>query len=527
MTAALLAGPTGLSQQTVPEQPLTTIEEQPVAPSPTRVVDLPIDRAEYIVGPGDELLLTLSGEVNEAEHLTVSPEGALIVGSVGSLPVSGFTLEEAESELRGFFDEYYHGIDISLNLISPRDVVIHVTGAVAEPGHYEATAAMRVAAVVELAGGVIEDGSLRAVRLLVPGGDARRVDLLRYAYLGELAANPLVMEGAVIHVPFQLRTVEVRGAVNRPDEYELVASDDVLKLIRLAGGTAPDAELSNVELVRFSDENPRLYTRMLLDLTDASGDAAARAGNAQTRLEDGDRIFVRRLEGWHRDARVEVRGEVAMPGTYSVNEGEEGIRDVVSRAGGPTDAADLAGATLRRRASRGIDSGVQRQVELLEEYESVHMTYEEYAFFVSQRIELPDQVSVDIESLLSNGGEEDDVLLLDGDIIEIPRSLSVVRVSGAIQRPGFVNFTANASAKDYVALAGGFTSDANRRGLRIVKSQSGSRLRASRDVRIEPGDMVWIPRRPARDWWEITKEILTVVGQVATIYLVVDNIATQ
>ncbi len=506
---------------------MTTLEEQPAPASPTRVVDLPIDRTEYVVGPGDELLLTLRGEMNEAERLTVSPEGALIIDSVGSLPVAGYTLEETESELRGFFDEYYHDIDISLSLLYPRDVVIHVTGAVAEPGHYEATAAMRVAAVVELAGGVVEDGSLRSVRLLLPGGDERRVDLLGYAYLGDLSANPLVMEGAVIQVPFQHRTVEVRGAVNRPDEYELVESDDVMSLIELAGGMAPDAELSNVELVRFSHDDPRLYTRTILDLADALGDKVGLDENAPTTLEDGDRILVHRLEGWHRDARVDVRGEVNMPGTYSVNEGEEGIRDVVARAGGPTDAADLAGATLRRRAARGIDSGVQRQVELLEGYESVHMTYEEYEFFVSQRVELPDQVSVDIESLLSNGGDDDDVLLLDGDIIEIPRSLSVVRVSGAVRRPGFVRFTADASAKDYAVLAGGFTSDANRRGLRIVKSQSGSRLRASRAVRIEPGDMVWIPRKPARDWWEITKEILTVVGQVATIYLVVDSIATQ
>jgi len=527
VTAALLAGPTGASQQAVPMILAADLEQEPEPAPPTRVVDTPVDRGEYIVGPGDGLLLTLRGEVSEAQSLTVSPEGDLIIESVGMLRVAGMALAEAENEVRSFLDSYYHSIDVSLHLLSPRELVVHVTGAVESPGHYEATGAMRVSALVELAGGVVENGSERRVRIVKADGSSRRVDLLSYAYLGDLDANPRVMEGAVIHVPYRDQLIEVRGAVNRPDEYELNASDTVGDLIRLAGGVTPDAELSTVELVRFSEEDPRLYSRIILDLTLDPDDGEGTSKDAATPLRDGDRILVHSLEGWHRDARVEVRGEVNRPGTYSVTEGEEGIRDVVARAGGPTNAADLARATLRRRAARGIESAAERQVQLLEEYESIHMSYEEYAFLVSQRLEVPDQVSIDIESLLDNGDDLEDLPLLDGDIIEIPRYLSVVRVSGAIHRPGLVQFTPGIRARDYVELAGGFTSDANRSGLRIVKSQSGSRLRASRSIRIEPGDMVWVPRRPDRDWWEITKEVLSVVGQVATIYLVIDNISTQ
>ncbi len=525
MTVALLMGQSGTGHRSAPAYVAGQFEQLSTPTRPTRVVDVPIDRAEYVVGPGDGFLLTLRGEMNEVEHLTVSPEGDMIISSVGSLRVAGLTIAGAEDELRRFFGAFYHDFELSLNLISPRDVVIHVTGAVLRPGQYEATAAMRVSAVVELAGGVLKDGSQRAVSILSQDGAARTVDLLSYAYLGSLRTNPLVMEGAVIHVPYSRHSVEIHGAVNRPGEYEIVDADDIGDLLRLAGGAAQDAELASVELVRFSTDDPRVYTRSILNLSDAAHGGPESCPAAATLLQDGDRILVRRLDGWHRDARVEVRGEVNFPGIYSIAEGEEGVSDIIARAGGPTEAADLARATLRRRAAGRIESGSERQVELLEEYEPVQMTYEEYAFLVSQRLELPDQMSIDLESLLSHKGHTEDVLLLDDDIIEIPRFLSVVRVSGAISRPGFVKFMPDASARDYIALAGGFTSDANRSGLRIVKSQSGSRLRASRGVRIEPGDMVWVPRKPDRDWWEITKEVLTVVGQVATIYLVIDSIA--
>ncbi|MCD4690739.1 SLBB domain-containing protein [bacterium] len=525
MTAALLMGQVGAGGYSTPAHLAGGLEMPLVAP--TRVVDVPIDRTEYVVGPGDGLLLTLRGEMNEAERLTVSPEGDLIIPTVGSLRVVGFTIEEAEGELRRFFDAFYHDFELSLNRVSPRDVVVHVTGAVLRPGQYEATAAMRVSAVVELAGGVLEDGSQRAVSILSPNGIPRQVDLLSYALLGDLHANPLIMEGAVVHVSYRRRSIEIRGAVNQPGEYELVDSDDVGDMLRLAGGVTPDAELANVELVRFSAADPRVYTRSILDLSAAVDGGTEACAAAAVALADGDRILVHRIEGWHRDARVEVRGEVNLPGIYSINEGKESVSDIVARAGGPTDAADLARSTLRRRAAGGIESGAERQVELLEAYEPAQMTYEEYAFLISQRLELPDQMSIDLKSLLRHESDAADVLLLDGDIVEIPRFLSVVRVSGAISRPGFVKFEPGASARNYIALAGGFTSDANRSGLRIVKSQSGSRLRASRGVRIEPGDMVWVPRKPDRDWWEITKEVLGVVGQVATVYLVIDSIAKQ
>ncbi len=519
LAAALAAAPPGLAQnpaameEGLPEE--FVLPEVPL-PRPTAALDAPVDRAEYVVGPDDVFALKLWGEINAALTIEVTPEGNFVLPVGGPITVVGLSIDEAAAAVRARIDEYYVDIDMTLTLIAPRELVVHVTGAVLAPGQYTATAATRVSAVIALAGGILEEGSQRTITLSGFGGRTSTADLVKYRNRGDLDANPLVMIGSQIHVPFRARSIEVVGAVNLPGTFELVEGDSLLGIVELAGGVRPDANMSDVELVRFAVDDPLSYTSFSLDLTDA--DPARGRG---VDLEDGDRVFVRAVEHWHEDARVEVIGEVVNPGTYSVAEGEDRLTDVIARAGGFTPSADLTGATLRRGASGERETAIDRAVALMEEGERGALTEEEASFLSSQRIELADQVSVDFPALFLHDDATEDVLLLDGDILDVPRALHVVRVSGAVHTPGFIQHAAAGDVDYYVDLAGGYTSDAYESRVRIVKANSGSRLKPSSKIAIEPGDTVWVPRTPDRDWWEITKEVLLVAAQVATIYLVV------
>jgi len=500
-------------------EPVSQPTQVPIPPSEGSL-DAPVLRSEYVVGPNDIFSLNIWGEVNTRTRLTVTPEGDLILPVGGTLRVAGNSIESASRLVADRLAEFYHNTEVTLSLVVPRKLIVHVTGAVNDPGDYDVTAATRVSTLVRLAGGLMVSGSERNIILKGSDGQNRRVDLVRYRHLGDLDSNPLVMEGSVIHVPFEEQTVTVLGAVYRPGSYEVVAGDRLIDMLDLAGGPLPQANLRDIEVVRFSREDPKRYTSSTIDLTMGVGGPVY----PDVEIRDGDRIFVREIERWHRDSRVEVRGEVLYPGIYSIVEGRDKLSDLVSRAGGLAPAADLGRAKLRRRAAFDYESGADRQVELLQQFEPDQMSWEEYAFLVSQSLELADQVSVDFEALLTESDEDADLYLLDGDVIEIPRALSVVRVSGAVQKPGLVKFRTDTNAKEYVELAGGYTSDAVRRGTRIVKAQSGSRLRPSRRVKIEPGDIVWVPRKKDRDWWEITKDVLGVVGQVGTIYILIKGI---
>jgi protein involved in polysaccharide export with SLBB domain len=490
----------------------------PVLPAP--VLDGPVGRDEYVVGPNDVLALSLWGEVNVTAPLTVTPEGILILPVGGTVEVSGLTIAVAEERVRRRLSDYYRDVELTLSLVTPRRVIVHVTGAVKEPGEYTVSAAQRVSGVVELAGGLLAASSERLIELRGPRGAGRPVDLLRYRRLGDLAANPLVMEGSVVFVPYRTDTAVILGAVNAAGEYEVVPGDRLQDLIDLAGGPLPAANLNGVEIVRFRENDASRYDSFTVDLRGGAGGEGA----AGIELRGGDRVFVHGIERWHRDARVEVLGEVMFAGTYSIIEGEDTLSDVIARAGGLTPVADLARARLRRQAAGKFQTGAERQVELLESFDRQDMTYEEYAFLQSQRLEVSDEVSVDFSALLLRGDRAAEVALLDEDLIEIPRALSVVRVSGAVKSPGLVKFTPGARVEDYIGLAGDYTRDADRARTRIVKSQSGSRLRPNRGTTIEPGDIVWVPRAKERDWWEIAKDLLSVGGQVATIYILIQGI---
>ena len=495
-------------------------EASAVRPRTGSSLDGPIVRSEYTVGPHDVFSLTLWGEANITTSLSVMPEGDLVLPVGGPVHVAGLTIDEAAEIVAARIDEYYHDTEHTFVLATPRTLTIHVTGAVRVPGEYAVSAATRVSSVLGLAGGILEGGSERNVSIGGNGAVPRPVDLVSYWNLGDLSANPYAMSGSVVHVPFARRSAMILGAVNRPGRYEIVNGDLLLEMLELAGGLRPEANVTDIQIVRFDEGDPTSYTSFSVDLSGVE----ARADSQLVVLKDGDRVLVRSIERWHEDARIEITGEVLYPGIYSIEEGRDRLSDIVAEAGGLSPAADLPRAALLRRAAAPIEDGAQRQVELLEEFERDQMTYEEYAFLVSQRLELSDQVSVDFEAVLLRGLDSADVLLLDQDRIEIPRALAVVRVSGAVRRPGLVRFRPGALYSDYVQLAGGYTSDAQRNGLRIVKSQSGSRLRPSRRVRVEPGDIVWIPRKQDRDWWEIAKGFLGVVSQVATIAILIDGI---
>lgn len=521
IAAVQMATVCAAAQSEIPELTDAGISMTPAVPPPG-ALDQPVDRGEYTVGPGDQFVLSFWGEVNRSVPITVTPEGSLILPVGGAVPVAGLSITDAEGAVVGRLEDYYHDTEMSLSLLSPRILVIHVTGAVESPGGYGVPASTRVSSAIDLAGGVLADASLRRIVIRGSGDEERGVDLVRYARLGDLASNPMVAEGGVIHVPFDRDVVEVWGAVNCPGPYEILRGERLVDALELAGGLRPDANPDDVEIVRFLEERPDEYISFAVDLTSP----APLAGGYGLPLRDGDKVLVHRIEGWHQDSRVDVRGEVRFPGAYSIVDGRNTLGDVVQRAGGPTAAADLSRAVLVRSASVTQETGADRELRLMEESGRDDLDHEEYEFLRAGRVEVAGQFSVDLEALLVHGDADADVVLYGGDVVEFPRYLDVVRVSGAVVRPGCVRFEKGARARHYVELTGGYADDADRGGTRVVKGQTGQRLRPSRRVRIEPGDTVWVPREEERNWFEVTKEVLSIVSQVATIYILIEGIRT-
>jgi protein involved in polysaccharide export with SLBB domain len=135
----------------------------------------------------------------------------------------------------------------------------------------------------------------------------------------------------------------------------------------------------------------------------------------------------------------------------------------------------------------------------------------------------PDLVAVDFRQLLEQNRLEFDVPLQDGDVIIVPPKSFTVTVLGRVVSPGQVPYRDSENVDYYIRLAGGYGYKADKRGIRIIKVNTGSLVKADDDVLIEMGDRIMVPEKTGTDWWGLIKDAGLFLANVATIYVVIDQ----
>jgi protein involved in polysaccharide export with SLBB domain len=188
----------------------------------------------YVLGVGDELVVSFRGATNRTQTARVDREGRLIVGELPPVRAAGRTVGSVESELAAATRRTLLGTTVDLSVGSVRAVSVFVGGEVVRPGQYQVTSLSDITAALAQAGGVRKSGSLRSVRI-IRGGSSRNVDL--YGLLG-IGAPPSVRlsEGDRIIVPVIGSTIAVAGSVARPGIYEVRGGTTVAAALAYAGG---------------------------------------------------------------------------------------------------------------------------------------------------------------------------------------------------------------------------------------------------------------------------------------------------
>jgi polysaccharide export outer membrane protein len=472
-----------------------------------------LDPDLYVLGPGDILEIGFWGDVNRQDLVTVNPDGDILVPPVGPVTVAGKTLAEVRDLVRHVLSDYYRPNILSVSLVSLRAFQVHVVGMVGQPGAVEVNGVTRVSQAVLLAEGPVEGGSMRNI-LIRRGQDTLRADLTAYLNLGENERNPYLRDGDAVYVPPAAGWVEIYGSVGRPGRYEFVEGEHLGDLIGLAGGYRPEAYMEEIEVERFDPEETGISRPIFLE--------GGRALLEAFEMRLGDRVFIRSIPGWHRDAKVEITGEVKFPGVYVIEDGGETLSGVIARAGGLTDKASLAEARLIRGSYARETHPIERELGALDRLQDSFDESEKDLVKTMGR-EIKGRVAVRFEDVFLDGDDSVDPPVLDGDMIEIPRASNLIRVAGQVKNPGLVPIVEGHGFSDYIRAAGGFAPRADRGDATLIRATSGVRVDPW-DETIMPGDIVWVPQRPERDWWQITKDLLSVAAQLATIWLVVDSV---
>ena len=235
--------------------------------------DRDIDPDTYIVGPNDVLQLYIWGEFDQPYTLQVNPEGNVLIPTVGSFHISGLSLTAAKERLSTAVQNKYPNVGISISLVSMRFFTAYVTGAVLNEGSFTIHPTTRVLDIIKQAGGF--EGRLqqvalpdqdaggatntnyntgrRSIQLIHRDGTSERVDLDMFLATGDLAHNPYVRMGDMVHVSFRKHSVSIFGAVNKEGEYEFLPGDTLGDLVTLAKGLNRSKPLISAELWRFQE----------------------------------------------------------------------------------------------------------------------------------------------------------------------------------------------------------------------------------------------------------------------------------
>ncbi|MGC8970831.1 MAG: SLBB domain-containing protein, partial [bacterium] len=377
--------------------------------NPSNITSLQIDALEepitdnYVLGPGDKLLLSIKGKViNFSYELVITADGNIVVPEVGSVYCSGVSIKSLKKKLEELIPKYYKNVQISLSLLAPRTFKVFVTGAIVSPGTVTVKALTRLQEVINLAGGILPNGSYRHIQITRVKDNKKKiinVDLYKFYKKGDISQNPYLEAGDVIYVPVMRESVKVLGEVRNPGEYEIVNGDKLKDVIEMAGGITPKASLVGATLERIKESKKEIQDINLYELLIANNE------KANITVSKGDTITIP-----VKVDRIYVLGQVRNPGSFTIvsqkeqlqpNEVQEGVKvsELIAKAGGILPQASTRKIQLIR------DNKIIRELDLY-------------------------------KVLVKGEKEEEDIKLLAGDVIYVPVMRESVKVLGEVRNPG-------------------------------------------------------------------------------------------
>jgi protein involved in polysaccharide export with SLBB domain len=301
--------------------------------------DIPVG-PDYIVGPGDELIVQYWGRTAQRLQLTVDREGRVLLPEAGSLVVAGRSLGDAEQNIQKLLARQFRDITVDVTLGKLRTVRVYVVGDVKNPGAYDISSLSTALSALIAAGGPTETGSYRTVRHFRGKKMMEEVDLYELMLQGVTSAQVHIESGDSILVPTVGPQVTVTGSVRRPAIYELRAERSLDQILDLAGGVPVTGELNNVKVERVE---AHVRKQMLnVNLPDA-GPAAVQEAFRRVEVRDGDIVTVAPILPYINQA-VYLQGHVFRPGKYPYQKGMK-VTDIVSSFNAllpePADRAEI------------------------------------------------------------------------------------------------------------------------------------------------------------------------------------------
>jgi protein involved in polysaccharide export with SLBB domain len=487
--------------------------------------------ADYLLGVGDEVQLTLWGSVDADLRLTVDRSGRLVIPRVGPVMVSGIRYADLSEVIRNRVGQVFKNFQLSTSLGKLRSIRIYVTGFTAKPGAYTVSSLATLVTALSQAGGPSAAGSFRQIELRRNGRAVAEFDAYDLLLKGDKRSDRALQAEDVIHIGPVGSQVAILGSVNRATIAELKPGETLEDVLAMAGGFSAVADRSRVTIERLSERSDRRVAQVELPQ------------QAKAPIGNGD--VVRAFSGvsatlpQHRQyKRIRVEGEVARPGEY-VLPPTSTLHDAIKAAGGLTPQAyvfgtDFSRESVRQSQQENYDRALRDlETEFTKNSSTQRAATADEAQALSQRAGNTSRLVERLRAvrptgrivlqLEPNAKEPPPLVIEEGDKLLIPARPTTVGVFGSVFNAGSFLLADGSSVDDVLKLAGGPTRGADSASLFIIRA-NGTVVSARQSssgwlgfgsgvtgLRALPGDTVFVPEemnkttfmQEAKDWTQI------------------------
>ena len=371
---------------------------------------------DYVLGPGDAVIVDVYGASQESFNETISPDGYITIQGYGPIQVGGMTVSQATAYLRSQLGTRYSSSQIRLSVGQTRTITVNIAGEVNAPGTYTMSAFSTVFNALYMAGGINDLGTLRNIKVYRNNRLISTVDVYDYIVNGKATGNVKLTDNDMIIVESYDCLVSITGRVKRPMYYEMKQGESLTSLLKYSGGFASDAYRGSVRVMRKNGALRSVHTVGDFDM-------------GTFKMMDGDSVTVDSIIDRYQNM-VEVLGAVFRPGKYNIGGDITTVRSLIECAQGVTEDAFTTRAVMHRMRP-------DRTLEVL---------------------------AVDLAGILD--GRVSDVVLQNEDVLFVPSQKEIIEnqiitITGEVQSPGVYKYAANETLEDFILQAGGLKESAS------------------------------------------------------------------
>jgi protein involved in polysaccharide export with SLBB domain len=280
----------------------------------------------YLLGAGDELIITLYGEAQVNHELTLDRDNNIFPETIGRINLGGLSFADAKKLLLKKYEKYYSTLKapnaktkMYVTVGHHRKLHVSILGEVNKPQNLILSSLNSVFDAVVLAEGPTKNAALRRIEI------KRGTKVLYYDLytdmIPSLGNETITLEdGDVIFVSNKKQTVQLKGGIRAPNEYEIAEKSTLIEMLSIAGG-----------LTRFASEQHISIATLLEDKKVSISFPTIEERNKHI-LRNGDEITVREKQIVD-SSFVDIQGSILFPGNYAYKANQT-VEDYIKMAGG-------------------------------------------------------------------------------------------------------------------------------------------------------------------------------------------------